>query len=166
MVMKTAIASGRAGPNRSLARSYICGLAAGAALLLSAASAAEALGGARVPLLSDAEAWKALPSATRGAGQPLPGWARAFARSLPRTTAAMLDLDRIQRTRSPLGPILRGKLRWVAADANRCAYGRATAEADLRRAGLDEAGLKALKGSWEGLPDAERAALAFARDMT
>src|SRR4051812_46080071 len=136
MMMKTAILSGRAGPNWSLALSYVCGFAAGAALLLSAASGGEARGGARVPLLSDAEAWKALPPSTRGAGQPLPGWARAFARSLPRTTAAMLELDRIQRTRSPLGPILRGKLRWVAADANRCGYSRATAEADLRRAGL------------------------------
>ena len=112
----------------------------------------EARGVARVPLLSDAEAWKALPPATRGAGQPLPGWARAFARSLPRTTAAMLDLDRLPRTRSPLGPLLRGKMRWVAADANRCAYGRATAEADLRRAGLDEAGVEALKGTLAGSP--------------
>ena len=78
----------------------------------------------------------------------------------------MLDLDRIHRTRSPLGPLLRGKMRWVAADANRCAYSRATAEADLRRAGLDDAGLKVLAGDHSGLPDAERAALAFARNMT
>ena len=72
----------------------------------------------------------------------------------------------IHRTRSPLGPLLRGKMRWVAADANRCDYSRATAEADLRRAGLDDAGLKALAGDHSGLPDAERAALAFARNMT
>jgi hypothetical protein len=77
-------------------------------------------GGARVPLLSDEEAWKRLPAVESGGGQRLPSWARALARSLPRTTAAMLDLDRIQRTRSPLGLRLRGKMRWVAAQANHC----------------------------------------------
>jgi alkylhydroperoxidase family enzyme len=121
---------------------------------------------ARVPLPTDAEAWRFLPAAERGAGQPLPAWARALARSLPRTTAAMLELDRLHRTRSPLDPLLRGRMRWVAADANRCDYSRATAEADLRRAGLDDAGLKALSGDHSCLPDAERAALAFARTMT
>jgi alkylhydroperoxidase family enzyme len=121
---------------------------------------------ARVPVPTEAEAWRFLPVAERGAGQPLPVWTRALARSLPRTTAAMLDLDRIHRTQSPLGPMLRGKMRWVAADANRCDYSRATAEADLRRAGLDDAGLKALADDHSRLPDAERDALAFARKMT
>jgi alkylhydroperoxidase family enzyme len=96
----------------------------------------------------------------------LPAWARALARSLPRTTAALLDLDRIHRTRSPLGPLLRGKMRWVAAQANRCAYSMAYAEADLRRAGLDEAGLRSLMHDHAGLPEPERAALEFARQMT
>ena len=53
---------------------------------------------ARVPLPSDSEAWQFLPKVEQGAGQPLPVWARALARSLPRTTAAMLDLDRLHRT--------------------------------------------------------------------
>jgi alkylhydroperoxidase family enzyme len=143
-------------------------------LMPAAAGSAEPGGGvsptgtgtARITLPSNDEAWKCLPAAEQGAGKELPVWARALARSLPRTTAAMLDLDRIHRTRSPLGPLLRGKMRWVAADANRCAYSRATAEADLRRAGLDDAGLKALAGDQSGLPDAERAALSFARNMT
>jgi hypothetical protein len=78
----------------------------------------------------------------------------------------MLDLDRVQRTRSPLGPLLRGKMRWVAAQANRCAYGMTTAEADLRRAGLDEAGLRSLKSNHPALPEAEKQALRFARQMT
>jgi alkylhydroperoxidase family enzyme len=119
-----------------------------------------------VPLVSDSEAWRFLPTAEKAAGQPLPVWARALARSLPRTTAAMLDLDRIQRTRNPLGPSLRGKMRWVAAQANRCAYGIAYAEADLKRASLDEAGLRRLKGNLADLPEFERAALEFARKMT
>ena len=121
---------------------------------------------ARVPLLSDEEAWKRLPAVESGGGQPLPSWARALAGSLPRTTAAMLNLDRIHRTRSPLGPMLRGKMRWVAARANHCEYSMAQAEADLKRAGLDEAGLRSLKGDHETLPEPERAALEFAHRMT
>ena len=89
-----------------------------------------------------------------------------MAGAMPRTTAAMLDLDLIHRTRSPLGPLLRGKMRWVAAQANHCEYSMAYAEADLRRAGLDEAGLRSLKGDHEDLPEPERAALDFARQMT
>ena len=121
---------------------------------------------ARVPLLSNEEAWKRLPEVKSGGGQPLPSWARALARSLPRTTAAMLDLDRVQRTSSPLGPLLRGKMRWVAARANRCEYSMAYAEADLKRAGLDDAGLRSLEGDHKELPDPERAALEFAHRMT
>lgn len=121
---------------------------------------------ARVPLLSNLDAWKRLPAVESGGGQPLSAWARALAGSLPRTTAAMLDLDRIQRTRSALGPLLRGKMRWIAAQANQCRYGMAYAEADLRRAGLNEAGLRSLKGDHALLPQPERAALAFARQMT
>jgi alkylhydroperoxidase family enzyme len=121
---------------------------------------------ARVPLLSDEEAWKRLPAVESGGGQPLPSWARALAGSLPRTTAAMLNLDRIHRTRSPLGPLLRGKMRWVAARANHCGYSMAQAEADLKRAGLDEAGLRSLKGNHKELVDPERAALEFAHQMT
>jgi alkylhydroperoxidase family enzyme len=120
----------------------------------------------RVAVPESTEAWKFLPPAEVGAGQPLPVWARALARSLPRTTAAMLNLDRIHRTKSPLGPLLRGKVRWVAAQANRCDYSLATAEADLKRAGLDKAGFLALAGDHAGLPRAEQAALAFAHTMT
>jgi alkylhydroperoxidase family enzyme len=120
----------------------------------------------RFPLLSDDEAWKLLPPADRGAGKPLPAWARALAESLPGTTAALLELDYLQRTSPALDPVLRAKMRWVAARANRCAYTEACALADLRRAGLDEAGITALAGDHAGLAAPERAALAFARRMT
>ena len=123
-------------------------------------------GTAHVPLSSNDEAWRFLPKALKGSGQPLPSWARALARGLPRTTAALLNLDRIQRTRSPLGPLLRGKMRWIAAQTNHCAYGMAYAEADLKLAGLDEAGLRSLKGDHGELPKPERAALDFAFKMT
>jgi alkylhydroperoxidase family enzyme len=97
---------------------------------------------------------------------PLPVWARALAKTLPHTTAAMLELDHLHRARSPLDPKLRGQLRWVAARANRCKYGEAYALADLRVAGLDEAGIRALTGDQRGLPDDTRVVLAFARKLT
>ena len=116
------------------------------------------------PLPSTEEAWKLLPRTLTGGGSRLPTWARATARDLPRTTAAMLDLDYMHRTKSPLGPSLRGKMRWVAADANHCEYARATAEADLRRAGVSEAEIADLKaGRWSS---GERDALNFALQMT
>lgn len=138
---------------------------------------ATALGGARtvagaagklehVPLLDNEACWKCLPKTLSGGGQPLPSWARALAWSLPRTTAEMLELDRLHRTRSPLGPELRGKMRWVAAAANRCEYSREYAEFDLQRAGIGEAAIAPLRHDFAGLPRPERAALEFARKMT
>ena len=84
-----------------------------------------------VALLTDEECWKRMPEAASGGGQPLPNWAKAVATRLPRTAAAMLELDLAQRTRSPLDPALRAKMRWVIAQANRCAYSEAYALADL-----------------------------------
>src|ERR1700736_5003204 len=71
-----------------------------------------------VPLLDNADAWKHLPPAERGAGQPLPLWARALAGPLPRTTAAMLELDYLHRMKSPLDRKLRAQMRWEIAIAN------------------------------------------------
>jgi alkylhydroperoxidase family enzyme len=119
-----------------------------------------------VPVLENKQAWKRLPAAEKGAGQPLPVWARTLASSLPRTTAAMLELDYLHRAHSPLNAKLRGKMRWVAAHANRCAYTEACAAADLRRAGLDDKAIQALAGDLAGLPAAEKAALTFARKLT
>jgi len=96
----------------------------------------------------------------------LPAWAKTLARPLPATTAAMLRLDYLHRAASPLDPKLRGKMRWVAAHANRCAYGEAYALADLRRAGVQEKELKVLMGDPSGWPKAEHDALLFARRLT
>jgi alkylhydroperoxidase family enzyme len=120
----------------------------------------------RLPVLTDKETWQLLPKAAEGADQPLPVWARMTVRSLPRTTAAMLELDFLHRARSPLGPKLGGKMRWVAAHANRCDYAEAYAAADLRRAGLEDAAINALADERADRPREEKAALAFARKMT
>lgn len=113
--------------------------------------------------LDDAACWKAMPATASGGGGPLPSWAKAVAARLPRTAAAMLELDFAQRTRSPLDPKLRAAMRWVVAHSNHCAYSEAYALADARRAGMDEATIKALTGDPEGWPSAYRDALEFAR---
>src|SRR5579883_1421486 len=122
---------------------------------------------ARVPLASAAAAWQALPDLAAGekAG-PLPSWARAYAVSLPRTTAAVLELDYAQRAKSPLPPRLRAMVRWAAAAANRSPYGEAYALFDLRAAGATDADVTALRDDPAKLPEADRAAVAFARKLT
>jgi alkylhydroperoxidase family enzyme len=120
-----------------------------------------------IPVLSDAEAWRTLPAVENGGGQPLPSWARALAGPMPRTTAALLRLDFVQRTRNPIDPKLRASMRWVAAKANGSAYSQAYALADARRAGLDDAAIAALeRGDHSKLSAGDRAALVFARKMT
>ncbi len=89
-----------------------------------------------VPLLSTEQAWKTLPALEKGAPGPLPQWALATAKALPRTTAAVLELEHRHRAQSPLDPVLSGQIRLIVAHANRCAYGAAQARADLIRAGL------------------------------
>jgi alkylhydroperoxidase family enzyme len=136
-------------------------------LLAAGATPAAPDAGRFGPVLDDAGAWAKLPRAVRGEGQPLPVWARMMAADLPRTTAALLQLDDAQRTASPVDPKLRAAMRWVAAHADGCRYAEAYAEADARRAGLDDARIAALaRDGYPGWPEAERAALEFARGMT
>ena len=123
--------------------------------------------GAIIMPLGDSDCWKKLPPVESGSGQRLPSWARILAKSLPRTTAALLELDFAQRTKSPLDPKIRAAMRWVAAHANRCAYGEVYAAADARRAGLSDGAVAALnKGDMSGFSLAEKGALEFARKMT
>ncbi len=118
-------------------------------------------------LLSVEDAWRALPPVESGSGQTLPNWARALAGPLPRTTASLLHLDLVQRTRNPIDPKLRAEMRWVAAHANHCAYSEAYALADARRAGLDDEAIAALtRGDTSKLSPGHKAALDFARKMT
>ena len=74
----------------------------------------------RFPALSSDETFDRI----RKEAAPLPGWSRMLAGSLPRTTSLMLALDHAHRAENPLDPALRAKLRWLAADANRCDYSR------------------------------------------
>src|SRR3954464_6018552 len=88
----------------------------------------------RFPARDGDAAWALLPREN----PPLPAWARVLVRPLPRTTVAMLELDRLHRAENPLGPATAAKLRWVVADALMCEYAKATAAADLRQAGASD----------------------------
>ncbi|MBI1322811.1 hypothetical protein GC170_06460 [bacterium] len=121
---------------------------------------------AAVTPLTDEEAWARLPKAEIGTGKPLPVWARAVAVQLPRTAAAMLEADLAHRTKSPLPPALRAKMRWVVADANRCEYSKAYAIADLKRTGATDADIARLTGNAEAWADSDREPLSFARQLT
>jgi hypothetical protein len=78
----------------------------------------------------------------------------------------MLALDHLHRAASPLDAGLRGKLRWVVADVNRCDYSKRYAEFDLKRTDVTADAIKALAGDLKKLPEKERAAVRFARKMS
>lgn len=138
-------------------------------LLMSVSdSSSAALGDQRspVPLLSDEETWARLPEAVSGAGQKLPSWVGAIANHLPRTAAAMLELDFAHRTKSPVDPVLRAKMRWVIAEANHCEYSKAYALADLKWSGASNDVLSVLVDDPAKWPEADRKPLEFARLLT
>jgi alkylhydroperoxidase family enzyme len=116
----------------------------------------------RFPALSTDEAWQHI----RGDNPPLPAWALALAQPLPRTTAAMLHLDYVHRAKNPLGSVLAAKIHWAAADTIGSVYSKRTAEADLKRAGVQDEDFQQMEGDLKKLPYADRIALAFARKMT
>jgi len=118
-----------------------------------------------VAVPDNATAWKHLPPAEKGEGEALPPWARALAPTLPRTAAALLELDYLHRVKNPLDSLPRAKLRWAVARANACEAGEIEALFDLRQAGLDDGGVKALTNS-AGLNAADNQLLAFARKLT
>ena len=113
------------------------------------------------PVAGNDEAWATLPRDNPS----LPPWARVAVGPLPRTTAKMLELDYFHREKNPLGPELAALLRWTAADALGSAYGKSTAEADLRRAGVPARVLAKLGETDAHAPDV-RLAVAFARRLT
>lgn len=115
------------------------------------------------PSISDAAVWELLPRPVRGRDLPLPNWAKAVAIELPRTAAALLELDHAHRKQSPLEPRLRAKIRYVIADANGCEYAKRTALFDLRGAGAGEEEVARLLDGADAWEPAEQDALLFAR---
>jgi alkylhydroperoxidase family enzyme len=119
--------------------------------------------GAFAPMLDNDAAWACMPPLEKGERGALPNWARILARTMPRTTALLLELDYIQRAGNPLDPRVRGLTRLVAAKANRCGYAQAYALADLERLGLTQ---EAVAQLLTNPPEKDRAILEFAHKMT
>jgi alkylhydroperoxidase family enzyme len=114
----------------------------------------------RFPAAAPDAAWALLPRED----PPLPAWARVLVTTHPRTAGAMLEVDRLHRADNPLGAVLAAKLRWAAADALGSEYGRATALADLKRAGTSADEVRRLV---EDRPnDDDRRLLALARQLS
>ena len=121
----------------------------------------------RIPLVDDATAWKSLPAASVGSGQPLPAWARALATTLPHTTAAMLELDHAMRTDEQFTPRERGLVRAAAASVNRSGYGQAYARSLLRASGLDEVQCDAIaSGNLSTLDERDQLLYRFAEQLS
>lgn len=107
----------------------------------------------RFPAVDNETAWQLLPPSKVGERSgAMPVWARTMVRTLPTTTAALLELDHAQRKENPLDPQLRAAIRWVAARANGSRYAEQTALADWLRAGGNREDLEALIASPENRP--------------
>jgi alkylhydroperoxidase family enzyme len=114
----------------------------------------------RFPAAPTDAAWAMIPREN----PPLPAWARVLVQTHPRATGGMLEIDRLHRADNPLGPVLAAKLRYVAADALGCVYGRAMSLADLKRAGADAEEVRRLTDDHPS--EDERRLLAFGRQLT
>ena len=110
--------------------------------------------------------WHVLPKVKSRQPGDMPQWADMLKHALPKTTAAMLELGYVQRAKSPLPPMLRAKLRWVAAHANRCAYTEAYALFDLKGAGATDSEIRELVSSDKLWSQDDRSALVFADKLT
>ncbi len=124
------------------------------------------------------ESWAALPAADIGNGSALPTWARKLARTLPHTTAAMLELETLYRTEPLVLPIiaesielqgtsgarLAGVARYSVAAYHGSAYGLATAIADLKRANSQSI-IDAIEKNPKELPPLEYEIFAFAAQL-
>ncbi|HEV3440478.1 MAG TPA: hypothetical protein VG122_24195 [Gemmata sp.] len=112
------------------------------------------------PVIDNDVAWSKLPREN----PPLPPWAKVLIGPLPKTTAKMLELDYLQRAKNPLGPELAALVQWTVADALGSKFGKATAEADLRR--LKSPRVPGKLGDKNALAPDIQMAVAFARKLT
>jgi alkylhydroperoxidase family enzyme len=117
------------------------------------------------PLTSE-EAWGRLPPAIKGEGSPLPIWARQLAAFLPRSTAALLQLDYAQRANNPIPPRLRAAMRFVSASFLGCPAGEEIAVNDALAVGISDTDLQLLaRGDFSAWAESEQRALRFMQKM-
>lgn len=113
--------------------------------------------------LTDEQAWQLLPDVVSGTKGKLPNWVKPVAMQMPRTAAAMLQLEAAFRGDGPLDGKLRAKLRWIVAHANRSPYGQSVALADFRRAGGVDSELTEFTGARSAWPKSDEKDFEFVR---
>jgi thiol-disulfide isomerase/thioredoxin len=114
-------------------------------------------------VIVDEEARRLLPPIVEGSDLPIPNWAKAMVSTLPKTTAALLQLDYAHRTKNPLDPKLRAKVRYLIACLNRCDYSKRVAKADFLRCGGDLNEIESLTEDEATWSDSEADELRFAK---
>ncbi len=96
---------------------------------------------------------------------PGPNWERLLA-TFPKAGKARAEGVRAAAAKGALSPRLRAEIAWAAARADRAWYALAVARDRLRAVGFTDDQVFALDGDGKDLPEAERAAVAFARKLT
>ncbi|MFO1064954.1 MAG: hypothetical protein U0892_13905 [Pirellulales bacterium] len=115
---------------------------------------------------NDEAIWKRLPELREGEKGRLPNWVKAVTIQMPRTAAALIELDTAQRTLGPLDPALKAKLRWVIAHANHSPYGEALAQSDYRRATKSSDDLQVMLADSSKWPAEDAQAFQFVRELS
>jgi alkylhydroperoxidase family enzyme len=130
---------------------------------VEAALAAARTRKARLPVLSDEAARKALgESAPEG---PLPAWVRLMA-NFPRDTISRIpSVMALTSTRGDLSPVLKAQVSWIIARQDRAWYATGIAKDRLHQLGQSDDQIYALDGKWEQFTPAERSLFHFARKL-
>jgi hypothetical protein len=139
---------------------FVCSFVVSASAISSATAQAEKPATGQFPSVDNDAAWSKLPREN----PPLPPWAKVLVGPLPKATAKMLELEYLHRAKNPLGLELAALLQWTVADTLESRFGKATAEADLRRGNYLKV-LESLRDKNALAPDVQ-VAVAFARKLT
>jgi alkylhydroperoxidase family enzyme len=99
------------------------------------------------------------------ADRPGANWERLLA-TFPKAGAARAAGVKTAAEKGALSPRVRAEIAWAAARADRAWYALAVARGRLKALGFTDDHIFALDGDGKGLPEAELAAVAFARKLT
>jgi AhpD family alkylhydroperoxidase len=117
----------------------------------------------RLPLVA-ADRGRALLAAD-WPGESVPAWVRLLA-NFPKAGAGRVLSLRTAEQKGNLDPLLKCQVAWIAARHDRAWYALGHAKQRLAAHGLSDDAIYALDGSWESYKPAQRAAFAFARNLT
>jgi alkylhydroperoxidase family enzyme len=94
-----------------------------------------------------------------------PQWERVLA-AFPKSNASRISGMKAAAEKGLLSPRIKAEISWAAARTDRAWYAAAVARERLKAIGFTDDQVFALDGDNKSLPEAERAAIAFARKLT